>query len=503
MPLLKVSNVSKSFGKVVALQNTAIKVEIGEVHILIGSNGCGKSTLCKIIAGSVRPDRGSIQINDQPVSFHSPIDAFQAGIGVFYQELSLSKLRTVGENIFLGNLPVNRLGLVDQKKLKQRATAIMKPFAEVVGADFHPGAIISDLREDQRQIVEILKTISTDAKILIFDEPTSSLDRKQVKVFFELIGRLRKQGKAIIFISHRLDEVFEIGDKITVMRDANTVAELKVADTDKDSIVHLMVGQKIEYQNNHQETLDSERKTVLDIQHLSGSNFDDVSFEMKRGEILGFGGLHGQGQSDILQTIFGVRPATNGKIVVKGQVAPKMSPHKAVDLGFAYISGDRVRQGIIQNRPIVENLSPVSLVKNRHLLFSRARMAEKSKPVLKQLNTLFSGFETSVNNLSGGNQQKIVISRWLIDNPEILLLDDPTKGIDLQAKADLFSMIRQLLKTGVSIILYSSEDEELLNNTDRVLVFHGGEITRELVGDERTEFNLYQAAFGDSAKLAL
>lgn len=496
MPVLEVRGIVKRFGAVTALEEAELEIESGEVHVLIGSNGSGKSTLCKIIAGSVIPDAGQVLIAGSVTVINRPQDANRAGIGVFYQELSLVPQLSVQENLLLSALPRRGPGFLDRAGLRRRAAALVDRFSGVTGRGFTIDALVQDLRNDQRQIVEILKVLAAEARIIIFDEPTSSLDKSQVTVFFDLVRELRDQGRAIIFISHRMDEIFEIGDRVTVLRDGRTVKCLHLAETDRDTLVEHMVGGRINpVSANSQTHRPKIEETVLTVENLTGSRLERISFQLGRGEILGFGGLHGQGQSLVLRTIFGASPAQGGRIYLTGGGDRPSRPAEAIRQGMAFLSGDRGRDGVFLVRPILENLAAADLTKQKTFFLSAPGLVRKVAPIVERLKMRFSGYAAPISSLSGGNQQKAVIGRWLTIQPRILLMDDPTKGIDLQAKADLYAIMRELAAEGVSIILYSSEDTELLGIADRILVFNSGRIVQALQGEQMTAFKLYQAAY--------
>ena len=496
MAKLILRGVSKAYGATMALSHGDLVLEAGEVHVLIGANGSGKSTLCKIAAGSVRPDGGEMLVDGAAVTISGPQAARAHGIGIFYQELSLAARRTVAENICLADLPVRAGLLVDRTALSERAARYVALFDGVAGEGFSADVAVETLRADQRQLVEIMKTLATEAPVLIFDEPTSALDRAQVERFFEILRRLKNEGRAMVFISHRMDEIFAIGDRVTVMRDGRTVATMATADTDAAAVIRLMVGaEERPVSPAASPAMPPQGGIALAVAGLSGPGFSDVGFELKRGEILGFGGLHGQGQSAVLRALFGALPLRGGTVALAGGPVRAATPAQAIAQGFAYVSGDRRRDGVVTGRPILENVVPVHYLRQRLKLARPARLRVAAAPALAALKTRFAGFSHPVDSLSGGNQQKVVIARWLIDRPDILLLDDPTKGIDLSAKADLFALIRELAAQGLAIVLYSSEDAELLANADRILVFNGGRIVRELTGEARTRYNLYQAAY--------
>ncbi|MFX3680735.1 sugar ABC transporter ATP-binding protein [Oceaniradius stylonematis] len=498
MAKLQVRGARKAYGATIALKRGDMVLESGEVHVLIGSNGSGKSTLCKIIAGSVRPDAGEVIIDGRPVTVTGPQMARELGIGIFYQELSLAAHRTVAENISLARLPANAGVFVDHAAVTAAAERYMAPFADVLGDGFAADTPVVKLRADQRQLVEIMKTLATEAPVLIFDEPTSALDSAQVERFFDVLRKLRGEGRSIIFISHRMDEIFAIGDRVTIMRDGETVTTMALSDADHDMVIRAMVGGQealIATGNADDEGTRRTGKTILSVQNISGPGFSEISFSVAAGEIVGFGGLHGQGQSSVLRALFGASRRQAGTITLNGTPYTATAPRAAIRQGMAYISGDRGHDGVITDRPILENVTPVHFLRNRLTFAFPGRLRAAVLPALQALRTKYATLSHPISSLSGGNQQKIVIARWLTDPPQVLLLDDPTKGIDLATKTELFALIRELAEKGMAIILYSSEDSELLTNADRILVFSGGAIARELTGADRTRYNLYHAAY--------
>ncbi|WP_312365886.1 sugar ABC transporter ATP-binding protein [Ensifer sp.] len=498
MSKLKLNGVSKAYGATLALRRGDLEIAAGEVHVLMGSNGSGKSTLCKIIAGSVRPDRGEILIDGHPVTISGPQSAREQGIGIFYQELSLAANRSVEENICLAMLPTKVGIFVDRAALKARAARYIALFSGVSGDGFAATTLVGNLRADQRQLVEIMKALASEAPILIFDEPTSALDRAQVDRFFDILRGLKRDGRGIIFISHRMDEITAIGDRVTIIRDGETIQTLNLSETDPAAVIRLMVGGAGDMPASQSSAPAAARFSAgaaMTVDGLSGAGFRNVSFEVAKGEILGLGGLHGQGQSALLRAIFGAGSITSGEIRIGGDRFDAKSPRDAIRRGCAYVSGDRGRDGVIAGRPIIENVTPIHYLRDRLMVARPSSLKAKAMPALGAMHTKFASLMHPINSLSGGNQQKVIIARWLIDRPDVLLLDDPTKGIDLSAKADLFALIRQLAGEGLGILLYSSEDAELLGNANRILVFNGGSVTRELTGEDRTRYNLYQAAY--------
>lgn len=492
--LLEADRIRKRFGGVYALDDGRLAVAAGEVHVLIGSNGCGKSTLCKIVAGAVAPDSGELRLNGASTQFDSPAAAADAGIGMFYQELSLVPQLSVMENILLGLEPRRARIFVDERACRARVESLLQRFGAVAHV-ISPTAMVSDLAADQRQIVEILKLLAREPRVIIFDEATAALDARQVGVFFELIHELKSAGRGIVFISHRMDEIFAIGDRVTVMRNGVSVATLPIAETSREEILTHMVGASRAAAVVGADKRRPSSESVLRIDGLTSHRLHDVSFELRAGEVLGLGGLHGQGQSALLRTIFGAQKRQAGTIALRGKAIAIRHPADAIRAGIAYVSGDRTRAGVLAIRTIFENLILASLAKQRSPLIERGAFTAKVSTVLERLKLKFPGFDAPISQLSGGNQQKVLVGRWLATAPQVLLLDDPTKGIDIEAKRDLYTLIAELAAEGVAVMLFSSEDEELLANADRILVFNGGRISRELAGESLTAHDLYHAAY--------
>ena len=494
MPILEVKNISKRYGATTALNNCSISINESEIHTLIGSNGSGKSTLCKIISGSVQANAGDILIRNKISIINNPIDAKKLGISTFYQELSIANHATVENNIFMTHLPTKFFLLIDHKKLRNKASKIFDLFKDVVGNDFSLTTPVSQLREDQRQLVEIMKVLALNTQIMIFDEPTSALDRAQVECFFKILKNLKNQGRSIIFISHRMDEIFQVGDKVTVLRDAEIISTNKLKDIDQNTIIKRMIGEK-NISSNHKRKNNNIKIPALTIKNFSGNNFEDISLEISQGEIIGLGGLHGQGQSNLLKSIFGITSSKSGIMYVGQKQIYKTNPRKSISKGLSYISGDRKRDGIYPGRSIFENIFPIHFYKKNKFFAHRNKIQPLAAETLEMLKTIYSNINQEITNLSGGNQQKVVIARWLVNSPLILLLDDPAKGIDLSSKSDLYSIINKLAEKGVSILLYSSDDVELLTYSDRILVFNNGKVSRLLKGLEKNKYNLYEASY--------
>jgi ribose transport system ATP-binding protein len=500
MPALEVSSLEKYYGGVTALSDGNLVLQEGEVHFLMGANGSGKSTLCKIISGAVAPDAGTIRVFGEPVEFSDPTESKARGISVVYQELSLIPHLTVSQNIMLANEPAKGGGLIDRERETARADEMVELFRSVVSDHFQLDTPVRRLPPDERQIVEILKVLATDPQIIIFDEATSSLHRGQVRVFFDLIRDLSNQGKSVIFITHRMVEVYEIGNRATVLRNGATVGDVDVQSTDQSKIVRMMMGAEVEAARTGRRSA-SIGEECMRVSGLSSRTLKDVSFGVRRGEILGLGGLQGQGQSALLMNLFGGARASAGTVEREGRALNLSSPRRAMREGFAFISGDRTIYGVMLIRPILENMILSVTYRTKKFLFSRKDYTRKVQPVTEQLEMIYSSLKATVNELSGGNQQKVVIGRWLMTDPAIILMDDPTKGIDVHTKEQLYELMDSLCEKGVSIIWHSSDDEELLGHTDRILVFNSGEISDELEGERLTEYELYNAAFRSPSEL--
>lgn len=488
--------ITKSYGAVRALTDGRLTVEEGEIHALLGANGCGKSTLCKIIAGAVVPTSGELRFRGAAARFRSPRDAEKAGIALFYQELSLIPQLTVTDNIFLGR-ELKSGPFVDRRAMTAHTAELIALFDGVAGQGLTPQAIVGDLPPDQRQIVEILKVFGQNARLMIMDEATAALDGRQSHRLFDILQAKKAEGISTIMISHRLDEVFAVCDRATIMRNGATIAERTIADTTREAIVHDMVGEvRVAEARPERESLSAPSLTVKAAQN---SGVRGVEFQACSGEILGLAGLQGQGQSALLRGLFGADPLVSGDIGFEGRAVSIRKPADAVMNGFAYVSGDRGRDGALQGRSIFENLVAALAVRKRLQVIRPGALKPQVEKVAAGLKTKFADMDMPIGTLSGGNQQKIFIARWLATAPKLLLLDDPTKGIDLGAKADLFALMREQADAGATILFYSSEDSEVLEFADRVLVFNGGKIAAELTGDDINAVNLTRAAYGDAA----
>ncbi len=496
-PLLAVRNVAKRYGAVQALTDAHLEIDAGETLALIGANGSGKSTLSKVINGVVAPDGGQLLLDGRSVRFESPHAAKDAGISTVFQELSLIPQMTVAENIWLTREPLRRGILVNHRIERQRTEALLSLFAGTFRADLTPDTPVAALLPDERQIVEILKAISVNPRLLILDEATASLDSRQVQRLFDLIRQWKTQGTAIIFISHRMSEIEQIADRYSVLRNGQTVGEGAMKSAAAGDLVALMApetsGGAIDRRRLSPDDLAS-RRVVLQIDDLRTSVLRGVSLQVHEGELLGIGGLKGQGQRDLLLAIFGGVPYS-GRILLDNQPVHFTHPRQAMKRGVALVPGDRAGEGLLSIRSILDNLLiPSWRDYGFPLRMKRAR--QHADAIATRLDLKMAGLDAPVSALSGGNAQKVVIGKWLLRNPRILLLDDPTKGIDIATKAEFYRLLTRLCDEGTTVILYSSDDEELIGLSDRLLVMHDGQISSELAGASLTTANLVAASLG-------
>lgn len=474
-PLLAIRGIRKAFPGVVALDGVSFTLKAGTVHALMGENGAGKSTLMKIIAGVYIPDQGQILLNGRPVELRSPIDALQQGIAMIHQELNLMPHMTVAENVWITREPRNRFGLVDHQELKLRTEELF----ERLHIDIDPLAEIQTLSVASRQMVEIAKAVSWNSDVLIMDEPTSALTDKEVSHLFRIIRTLREQGKGIIYITHKMNELFEIADEFSVFRDGKYIATCAASDVTRDDIIRMMVGREIT-QMFPKETVPI-GEVVLSVRNLTLDGvFHDVSFDIRAGEILGLAGLVGSGRSNVAETLFGVTPASSGSITIRGQQMVIDKPAKAMAAGMAFLTEDRKDTGCFLCLDIQDNMD-LAVLNNRYVnklgFVQSAALAKDCIEMARRLRVKTPGMHEVIQNLSGGNQQKVLVGRWLLTNPSILILDEPTRGIDVGAKAEIHRLVSELAGQGVAILMISSEMPEVLGMSDRVAVMHEGRIT--------------------------
>ncbi|MCH8047945.1 MAG: sugar ABC transporter ATP-binding protein [Planctomycetes bacterium] len=491
--LIDLRCLSKRFPGVQALLNVDLQVARGEVLAVIGENGAGKSTLMKILAGVQMPDEGQILIDGSPVRIANVRQATELGIALIHQELNLSDNLDVGANIYLGREPL-KAGLIDRRRIAAQA----EQYLDMVGLDCSPRTIVSHLSIGQQQMVEIAKALSADARILIMDEPTSSLSSRETDRLFEVIGQLRDRGVSIVYISHRLGEVREIADRVSVLRDGENAGELAKSEITHDNMVRLMVGRDIS--QFYVRTPHEVGKTVLRVEGLRvpGRAEHAIDFSVRAGEIVGMAGLVGAGRTELLQVLFGVDRAERGTIRIDGKLAKLSSPLDAIRCGVSLVPEDRKQAGLIMEMSVRENLSLASLRRDqRGGLLNRTAEQNIARDMIQRLAIRTPGAEQTVQYLSGGNQQKVVLGKWLAMRPRVLLMDEPTRGVDVGAKQEIYRMMERLASKGVAILFVSSEMEEILNMSDRALVMHEGRIAGELSRDQLSEESIMQLATGN------
>lgn len=493
--LLTMKGIDKSFPGVRALSDVSLTVKRGEVHAVIGENGAGKSTLMKILGGIYHPDEGEIRFKGQPIVVNDPRQALDFGISMIHQELSPIPEMSIAENVFLGREPVFGFTQIVDKRAMQRNT---KALFTQIGMDVEPGRRMSELSVAEMQMVEIIKAISYDSDLIIMDEPTSAITDREVEKLFEIIRTLTRKGKSVIYISHKLDELFAISDSITVMRDGTYVTTKPVGEITKQQLISLMVGRDLK---DIYPTLNCNRgEVILEVDNLaSGNRFSGVSFNLHRGEILGIAGLMGAGRTELVEAIFGFRPVTEGSLKVGGVRVTNDNVRKAIDRRIALVSEDRKFFGLNLKGSVKDNISLVDL--DRFCKFGQIiRARAEKKAVDFQIGSL--GIKTPtrnqiVNSLSGGNQQKVVLAKWLLCEPEILILDEPTRGIDVGAKAEIHKIMVALAEAGKAIIMISSELPEILGMSHRVLVLHEGRVTGEFSREELSQEKIMACATGN------
>lgn len=488
---LQMSAISKSFPGVKALDGVNLTVRKGEVHAIVGENGAGKSTLMKILAGFYHPDRGAIEVMGKPVGVMNPREARDLGIGMIYQELNLVPDLTVAENISLGAMP-RRGPFVDYRGLAANAKAVLKE----LDADIDVGTRVGNLSLSQQQLVEIAKVVSRNPSIVVFDEPTSSLGDKETRILFNVIEKMRESGIAILYISHRLQEVMEIGDRVTVLRDGSNIETRDVAGITPDEMVRLMVGRDL---TEMFPKLDlSIGDPVLSITSLGRAHqFEDITLDVRAGEIVGLAGLVGSGRTEVARAIFGLDPAESGEIRVRGKAVRIRSPREGVSAGIALVPEDRKREGIVPDLPVRENFTlPLIGRITRFFLILAGRERATVQAFADRLNLNPPRIERPMGTFSGGNQQKVVLGKWLLAKPEVLILDEPTRGVDVGAKADIHRIIGEFAESGGAVLMISSELSELLAVCDRIFVLHEGGMVAELPRQSATEESVMRAATG-------
>lgn len=481
--LLEMVGIQKYFPGVHALNDCRFELNFGEVHALVGENGAGKSTLMKVLTGIYRRDGGTIKYKGQEVDLHSPSEAQQIGIGIIHQELNLMPHLTVAQNIYIGREPMKGI-FVDQKKANRDAKELMQS----LGLEIDPCVRVRDLSVAQQQMVEIAKALSFHTELLVMDEPSAALTEKEIQELFRFIRQLKARGHGIIYISHRLDELPQITDRITVMRDGQYVSTVNTKDVTKEEIISMMVGRTIYEKPKEKSEVPEGAPVVLEVKNLNAVNVKNVSFQLRKGEILGFAGLMGAGRTETVRAMFGADPKASGEIFLNGQKAVIRNPMDAVRHGIGYLSEDRKAFGLALGLSVKDNSVMANIEEFSGPLFMKDRLIEKTaKEYAEKLAIKTPSIAQRVQNLSGGNQQKVVLAKWLICNCDILIFDEPTRGIDVGAKNEIYHLMRELTKEGKSIIMISSEMPELLRMSDRLVVMFEGRVTGEMDISEATQ----------------
>ena len=481
--LLSMRNINKSFPGVHALRNVSLSLRKGEVHGLIGENGAGKSTLMKVLSGVYQAESGQIFWNGQEVRIGSTLEASAIGISIIYQELNLMPNMSVRENIFLGRERRKAGFMVNFRETTEQA----KHYADMVGLNVDVNTLVGSLSLAQRQMVEVAKALSTNAQLIVMDEPTSALTDRETEILMGVIRRLKASGVTVVFISHRMSELFEISDRITVLRDGECIGTVLTEECSEERLIDMMVGRAI---NDIYPKIEVEPgDVVLEVRNLNaGSMVQDVSFQLHKGEILGFAGLVGAGRSEVMRAIFGVDPLTSGEIIIDGVHLKNHTPAQAIRAGIGLLPEDRKLQGLILQMSVRENTTLASLDDEMPGgIMNRRKENEITQRYIDQLSIKTPTQEQRVVNLSGGNQQKVVLGKWLATHPKVLILDEPTRGIDVAAKKEIHELMSRLAATGVGIIMISSEMPEVLGMSDRVIVMHGGRICGEMPREQATQ----------------
>lgn len=490
--VLEMKNITKTFPGVKALDKVNFVLQKGEVHALLGENGAGKSTLMKVLNGIHKRDKGQIILKGEQVEFKGTKEAQNAGLAIIHQELELIPHLNVAENIYLGREEKNGV-FIDYQKLYQKTEAVL----DMLGVNIDPKARIKDLNIGSQQMVEIAKAVSQNAEILVMDEPTSSLTNQEIKILFELIERLKKQDIAIVYISHRLEEVFEICDRVTVLRDGKFVAEVETAETNEDELIKMMVGRKLE--DRFPKMKFKPGNEILRVENLSvPDEIIKASFSLRKGEILGVAGLMGSGRTELAKAIFGAFKEKSGDIYYRGEKLEINSPADALKHGISYLSEDRKDEGLILGLSVADNIS-ISVLKKMlkaNIFIDSTQEKEIAQKYIEDLNIKTPSEKQLVKNLSGGNQQKVVISKLLSTKPEIVIFDEPTRGIDVGAKREIYNLMQDLIEQDVAVILISSELPEVLNLSNRILVMHEKEIMGELDAAEADQEDIMKLATG-------
>ncbi len=491
---IEMRGINKSFGSNQVLKDAGFVLKDGEVHALMGENGAGKSTLMKILTGVYTKDAGTIIVDGQEVNYKNPQEAEKAGIVFIYQELNVLFDLTVEENLFMGKEITKGFGICDKKAMRQKAQEVM----DRMGVHIPIDAVMSDLSVGQQQMVEICKALMVDAKVLIMDEPTAALTESETQVLFEVMRSLSAKGVSIVYISHRMEEIFEMCERITILRDGQYVGTKYIKDINMDDVVQMMIGREIGERYPHRNAKIGEE--VIRVENLSsGKKFHDVNFSVKAGEVLGVAGLMGAGRTEIMQAVFGNLPIDSGKVYIEGKEVSIKNPREAIANGIGFITEDRKTEGLLLEKSIAENIEIANLgkVSNKGVLAPK-KQAELVKRGIEEFRVRCFGPQHECNNLSGGNQQKVVLAKWIYTDPKILILDEPTRGVDIGAKKEIYNVINDMAAKGVAVIMVSSELPEVLGMSDRIMVVHEGKVTGIIDGATADQAKVMTLATGGS-----
>lgn len=499
--MLELRNINKAYGEVIALKNASFSIDRGEIVALLGANGSGKSTMVKILGGSVKHDSGSILLNGKEIKITSSEASRKHRFAVAYQELSLIPRMSVWENVMLGHYIRTRTGRVDEKANRAVVQKLIDQFAVECTLDDFP----QDLSPSTLSLIEIIKAVSWEPELLLLDEVTATLHHNEVEKLFANLRALAAGGMSIVTVTHRLAEVFQIASRAVILRNGVSVADFKLEGTDVDTIVYHMTGkmpEAVEARAHEEENAVHSEDVVLEVRGASiGDQVKNVNMKIRKGEIIGFGGLEGQGQSTFLRALYGVKHFTADELLLEGKPLSLRSPADAVNHGIGFISGDRNRESVFAQRSIGENIYSAKLSEGSALRVNTVgRMNREGMKIVEKHNIKIGKITDPISSLSGGNQQKVVFGRWIYESPNVLLLDDPTKGVDVAARADLHDFLRQAADKGMTVVMVSSDNTELLDVSDRIFVFYEGQVRAMLAGEDRTEEKLVSAMMGISGK---
>lgn len=487
---LELKNITKKYPGVIALDDVSVSFKKGEVHALIGENGAGKSTFIKTITGAINPNKGQIIFDGQEIKSNDPLKSQDIGIAAIYQEFNLFPDLTIAENIFHGSELKNGL-FVDYRAMEKKTKELLSE----LGIKINPKSLIKDISVSYQQIVEIAKALSKNVKVLIMDEPSAALSNNEINNMFRIINKLKENGVTIVYISHRLEEIFEIADRVTVLRDGKKIRTMEIEETDRKHLINMMVGRKLgkEFPQVEKEI----GETILKVNNLSNNMVENISFELKRGEILGFAGLVGSGRTEIARSIFGADDKKTGDVYLCDEETCIMCPEDSITCGIGLIPENRKQQGLLLEMDIKDNICFSSLNKFANMgLIKSEQIISNSKKLKKSLNIKTPSLNQLVKNLSGGNQQKVVLAKWLLTDFEVLIFDEPTRGIDVGAKQEIYNIMNQLAKEGKGIIMISSEMSEILGMSDKIMVMHEGKKMGELNRAEATQEKILEMASG-------